>query len=359
MRLKWGDQAEDVKPIIQKGSSDSAALDATFELLVRAGRSAPMVKTLLVPEAYSKRGDLMPESWRALYEYCNAVMEPWDGPAALAAYDGRWVVAGLDRNGLRPMRFAKTSDGILAVGSETGMCPLSESVIIEKGALEPGRLIALDLEDGKFYDSADMLDKLASARPYHKWLKKVVNLDEELAGPEPEASLSGDALRRRQQSCGQTHEDMELILSPMAEMSKESIGSMGDDTPLAVLSDLYRPLSHFFRQNFSQVTNPPIDPLRETRVMGLKTRFRNLRNILAEDSSQTREMLELSSPVMTNGMYQRFMEFVGDKAAIIDCTFERPRQQTNRANDPMCRRRSHRPCRSGSSLVLLDHCPFC
>jgi len=320
----FGDQAEDVKPIIQKGSSDSAALDATFELLVRAGRSAPMVKTLLVPEAYSKRGDLMPESWRALYEYCNAVMEPWDGPAALAAYDGRWVVAGLDRNGLRPMRFAKTSDGILAVGSETGMCPLSESVIIEKGALEPGRLIALDLEDGKFYDSADMLDKLASARPYHKWLKKVVNLDEELAGPEPEASLSGDALRRRQQSCGQTHEDMELILSPMAEMSKESIGSMGDDTPLAVLSDLYRPLSHFFRQNFSQVTNPPIDPLRETRVMGLKTRFRNLRNILAEDSSQTREMLELSSPVMTNGMYQRFMEFVGDKAAIIDCTFERP-----------------------------------
>jgi len=167
-------------------------------------------------------------------------------------------MAGLDRNGLRPMRYAKTSDGILAVGSETGMCPLSESVIIEKGALEPGRLIALDLDDAKFYDSEAMLDKLASARPYHKWLKKVVNLDEELAGPEPEMSLSGEALIRRQQSCGQTHEDMELILSPMAENAKESIGSMGDDTPLAVLSDMYRPLSHFFRQNFSQVTNPPI-----------------------------------------------------------------------------------------------------
>ena len=320
----FGEQAGDVKPIIQKGSSDSAALDATFELLVRAGRTAPMVKTLLVPEAYSKRAGLMPESWRGLYEYCNAVMEPWDGPAALAAYDGRWVVAGLDRNGLRPMRYAKTSDGILAVGSETGMCPLSESVIIEKGALEPGRLIALDLEEGKFYDSAAMLDKLSSARPYHKWLKKVVNLDEELAGPEPEAGLSGEALIRRQQSCGQTHEDMELILSPMSENAKESVGSMGDDTPLAVLSDLYRPLSHFFRQNFSQVTNPPIDPLRETRVMGLKTRFRNLRNILAEDSSQTKEMLELGSPIMTNGMYKRFMDFVGDKAAIIDCTFERP-----------------------------------
>ncbi|MEP6343048.1 MAG: glutamate synthase large subunit [Maricaulaceae bacterium] len=320
----FGEQAGDVKPIIQKGSSDSAALDAVFELLVRAGRTAPMVKTLLVPEAYSKRGDLMPESWRGLYEYCNAVMEPWDGPAALAAYDGRWVMAGLDRNGLRPLRYAKTSDGILAVGSETGMCPLSESMIIEKGAIQPGRLIALDLEEGKFYDSNAMLDKLASARPYHKWLKKVVNLDEKLAGPEPKASLTGEALIRRQQSCGQTLEDMELILAPMAEKAKESIGSMGDDTPLAVLSDIYRPLSHFFRQNFSQVTNPPIDPLRETRVMGLKTRFRNLRNILTEDSSQTKEMFVLESPIMTTGMYQRFMKFVGDKASVIDCTFERP-----------------------------------
>ena len=320
----FGEQAEDVKPIIQKGSSDSAALDATFELLVRSGRTAPMVKTLLVPEAYSKRADMIPESWQGLYEYCNAVMEPWDGPAALAAYDGRWAVAGLDRNGLRPMRFAITQDGILAVGSETGMCPLAEDVIVEKGALEPGRIIALDLDEPKFYSSHEIMDKLASARPYKKWLKKVVNLDEQLSGKEPDATLAGEDLIRRQLSCGQTLEDMELILSPMAEMGKETVGSMGDDTPLAVLSDMYRPLSHFFRQNFSQVTNPPIDPLRETRVMGLKTRFRNLRNILAEDSSQTNEMLTLESPVMTTGMYQRFMKLYGDKSTVIDCSFDRP-----------------------------------
>ncbi len=324
----FGDRAADVKPIIQKGSSDSAALDATFELLVRAGRSAPMAKTLLVPEAYSKRKDLMPDNWRALYEYCNAVMEPWDGPAAITAYDGRWVMAGLDRNGLRPLRFSLSNDGILAVGSETGMCPMEEKTIIKRGAIKPGRMIAVDLDEGKFYDSAEILDELANKRPYKKWLEKSIDLDKKLIGPEI-VTLKGEALARRQMSCGQTLEDLELILAPMAETGKEAIGSMGDDTPLAVLSDIYRPLSHYFRQNFSQVTNPPIDPLRETRVMGLKTRFRNLRNILAEDKSQTHEMLVLESPVLTTGMYQRFKKMVGDKLRVIDCSFEIPNKANN------------------------------
>ena len=318
----FSDRAEDVKPVIQKGSSDSAALDAVFELLVRAGRSAPMAKTLLVPEAYSKRGDLMPPEWRSLYEYCNAVMEPWDGPAALAAYDGRWVMAGLDRNGLRPLRYALSADGILAVGSETGMCPMDEADIVQRGALKPGRMIAVDLEEARFYDSSEILDELANKKPYRKWLEKSIDLDEKLGGPEI-ISLTGEALMRRQMSCGQSLEDMELILSPMAEMGKETVGSMGDDTPLAVLSDIYRPLSHFFRQNFSQVTNPPIDPLRETRVMGLKTRFRNLRNILAEAGTQTKEMLVLDSPVMTTGMYERFVKLVSkSNVKLIDCTFD-------------------------------------
>ncbi len=332
----FGARAGDVKPIIQKGSSDSAALDAVFELLVRAGRSAPLAKTLLIPEAYSKRGDLMPDSWRKLYEYCNGVMEPWDGPAAIAAYDGRWCMAGLDRNGLRPMRYAITSDGILAVGSETGMCPISEPLIIKKGFIKPGRLIAVDLDEGKFYHSSEILEKMAGERPYAKWLEKVVDLDIRLAGPEPKPELTGESLMRRQVACGQTLEDMELILSPMAENGKESIGSMGDDTPLAVLSEIYRPLSHFFRQKFSQVTNPPIDPLRETRVMGLKTRFRNLRNILSDGESQTREMLVLDSPVMTNGMYARFMNMFGDQSHLVDCTFDRP------ANDVRAGRSLHK-----------------
>lgn len=326
----FGERASDVKPVIQKGSSDSAALDAVFELLVRAGRPAPLAKTLLVPEAYSKRGDLMPESWRHFYEYCNAVMEPWDGPAALVAYDGRWVTAGLDRNGLRPLRYALDDKGLLAVGSEMGVCPMEERTIIKKGAIQPGRMIALDLDEGKFYSSHQIMDKLASEQPYEKWVKKTVDLDEKLAGKEPKPEFAGDDLLRKQLACGQNMEDLELILSPMAQKGKEAIGSMGDDTPLAVLSDVYRPLSHFFRQKFSQVTNPPIDPLRETRVMGLKTRFRNLRNILADGPDQTDEMYMLDSPVLTNGMYQRFVKLVGDKSAVIDCTFDVPKAGARR-----------------------------
>lgn len=321
----FGARAEDVKPIIQKGSSDSAALDAVFELLVRAGRTAPLAKTLLIPEAYSKRTELMPDKWRAFYEYCNAVMEPWDGPVALVGYDGRWVTAGLDRNGLRPLRYAVNDTGILTVGSEIGICPMDEKSIIAKGAIKPGRVIAVDLEAGKFFDSDQIIDELSNAKPYGHWLKQVVELDDKLSGPEPKPSLSGNDLTRAQLACGRSREELDIVLTPMAEHGKESIGSMGDDTPLAVLSDEYRPLSHFFRQKFSQITNPPIDPLRETRVMGLKTRFRNLRNILADGPDQTREMYVLESPVLTNGMYDRYMDMVGDNVEILDCTFAPPK----------------------------------
>ena len=355
----FGERAEEVKPVIQKGSSDSAALDAVFELLVRAGRSAPMAKTLLIPEAYSKRGDLMPDEWRAMYAYCNGFMEPWDGPAALAAYDGRWCVAGLDRNGLRPMRYTITNDGLLAVGSETGMCPISENSISKKGFIKPGRIIAVDLDEGQFYHSSEILNRLSSSRPFEKWIGKIIDLNTELAGPEPQRQLDNEALRRRQVACGQSLEDLELILSPMIETGKESVGSMGDDTPLAVLSDMYRPLSHFFRQNFSQVTNPPIDPLRETRVMGLKTRFRNLRNILSEGESQTKEMLLLDSPVMTNGMYDRFATIFEDKTQVIDCTFD---VKNYAANNGMAlrdhlisiRRQAEKAVRAGIENIVLS-----
>lgn len=328
----FGERAGDVKPVIQKGSSDSASLDAVFELLVRAGRPAPLAKTLLVPEAYSKRGDLMPKKWRYFYEYCNAVMEPWDGPAALVAYDGRWIMAGLDRNGLRPLRYAVNNDGLLAVGSEMGVCPMDEGTITQKGAIKPGRMIALDLDDGRFYHSREIMDKLADEHPYEKWVKKTIDLDEKLAGKEPKPAFTGNDLLRRQLACGQNLEDLELILAPMGVDKKEAIGSMGDDTPLAVLSDVYRPLSHFFRQKFSQVTNPPIDPLRETRVMGLKTRFRNLRNILADGPDQTDEMYMLDSPVLTNGMYARFIDMAADNKAIIDCTFDVPKPGSRRGS---------------------------
>ncbi|HEY7977567.1 MAG TPA: glutamate synthase large subunit [Rhizomicrobium sp.] len=317
----FGEHGDDIKPIVQAGGSDSAALDSVFEVLVRAGRAAPLAKTILIPEAWSKKASTMPDSHRAMYAYANAVMEPWDGPAALAATDGRWVIAGMDRNGLRPQRYAITEDGLLCTGSETGMIVLDERTVVRKGRVGPGQMIALDLDEGRFYEDREIKDKLASEFPYAEWAKKIVEL-EPIIGPGPEPRMfDRDGLRRRQVAAGMTLEDVELILHPMVEDGKEAVGSMGDDTPLAVLSEQYRPLSHFFRQNFSQVTNPPIDPLREERVMSLKTRFRNLGNVLAQDETQA-EVFVLESPVISTGMMERMKDHLEGRFYEIDCVFE-------------------------------------
>ncbi|MCV2446644.1 glutamate synthase large subunit [Paracoccus sp. DMF] len=316
----FGEMAEDIKPIIPGGSSDSAALDAVFEVMVRSGRSAPMTKTMLVPEAWSKATTDMPQAWADMYAYCNSVMEPWDGPAALAMTDGRWVCGGLDRNGLRPLRYVITGDGLLIAGSEAGMVPVAEATVREKGALGPGQMIAVDMAEGKLYHDREIKDYLASAQPFGEWIEKVVQLSEVMRDLPEELSFTGEELRRRQIAAGYTVEEIEQMLAPMAEDGKEALASMGDDTPPAVLSGQYRPLSHFFRQNFSQVTNPPIDSLRETRVMSLKTRFGNLKNVLDESSAQT-EILLLESPFVANGEFAEMMKLFGDAVTQIDCTF--------------------------------------
>jgi glutamate synthase (NADPH) large chain len=316
----FGEQAGDIKPIVPSGSSDSAALDAVFEVLVRAGRNAPMAKTMLVPEAWSKSAVEMPQAWQDMYSYCNAVMEPWDGPAALAMTDGRWVCGGLDRNGLRPMRYVVTGDGLLIAGSEAGMVPVDETTIREKGALGPGQMIAVDMKTGKLFHDSDLKDKLAAAQPFSAWIEKVVDLNAIMRDVPEKPLFSGPELRNRQIAAGYTIEELEQVLAPMAEDGKEMIASMGDDTPAAVLSSVYRPLSHFFRQNFSQVTNPPIDSLRESRVMSLKTRFGNLKNVLDEDSSQT-EILVLESPFIANAEFDEMVKTFGESVAFLDCTF--------------------------------------
>ena len=317
----FGEMAEDIKPIVAAGSSDSAALDAVFEVLVRAGRNAPMAKTMLVPESWSKQAVELPQAWRDMYSYCNSVMEPWDGPAALAMTDGRWVCAGLDRNGLRPMRYVVTADGMLIAGSETGMVPLDEANVVRKGALGPGQLISVDMVEGKLFHDEEMKDQLAAHQPFGDWVGKINELDEPLAKVTEKPLFEGAELRRRQVAAGYTIEELEQILAPMAEDGKEVLASMGDDTPSAVLSNQYRPLSHFFRQNFSQVTNPPIDSLREFRVMSLKTRFGNLKNVLDEDSSQT-EILVLDSPFVGNAQFDELCKHFNADLATIDCTFE-------------------------------------
>ena len=347
----FGDHAEDIKPIIAGGSSDSAALDSVFEVLVRAGRSAPMAKTMLVPESWSKQAEELPEAWRDMYSYCNSVMEPWDGPAALAMTDGRWVCAGLDRNGLRPMRYVVTGDGLVVCGSEAGMVPIDEATVREKGALGPGQMLAVDMKKGLLFHDTEIKDKLARALPFGEWVGKINDMDEVLAGVTEKPLFTGSELRRRQIAAGYTIEELESILSPMAEDGKEALASMGDDTPSAVLSKGYRPLSHFFRQNFSQVTNPPIDSLREFRVMSLKTRFGNLKNVLDESGAQT-EIVVLESPFIGNAQWAALMREFEGEVTEIDCTFA-PGENALREGLARIRAEAEDAVRSGAGHIVL------
>jgi glutamate synthase (NADPH) large chain len=314
----FGEASDDVKPVIPAGASDTAALDAVFETLCRAGRDAPTAKLMLVPEAW---GDApgMPPAHLAMYRYLASVMEPWDGPAALAMTDGRWAVAGLDRAALRPLRYMLTRD-LLIVGSEAGMVPVATDRVVEKGRLGPGEMIAVDLAAGELLKDRALKDRIAAEVDYATLAGDFLTLDDLAGEPEPAASVPRAELRQRQVAAGQTLEDMELILAPMVEGAKEAIGSMGDDTPLAVVSQNARNISHFFRQNFAQVTNPPIDPLRERHVMSLKTRFSNLANIL-DANPVPAPVLVLDSPVLGNADWVRLQRHFGAKAAVIDCTF--------------------------------------
>jgi glutamate synthase (NADPH/NADH) large chain len=315
-----GPWIEDIKPVVQAGGSDTAVLDNVFELLVRGGRDAPMAKALMIPASIGQ-DTTMPKAHRDMFHYCNAVMEPWDGPAAIAATDGRWVIAGLDRNGLRPLRYTITKSDLLVVGSEAGMVQFDQSDVIEKGRVGPGQCIGIDLAAARFYRDEAMKDMLAARQPFGDWARRIAVIDHIVKADAVEPIVNdAETLRRRQVAVGFTMEEQEMLLHPMVEDAQEAVGSMGDDAPIAVLSERYRGLHHYFRQTFSQVTNPPIDSLRETRVMTLRTRLGNLGNVLDEDSSQC-DLLQLESPVLSTAEFLAMREFMADSACVVDCTF--------------------------------------
>jgi len=320
MSTKLFEDIESLKPVIGIGNSDSAALDNVFELLVRSGKSVPLTKLMLIPDAWSKRRKTVSKSNQQLFNFLNSTIEPWDGPAAIAATDGKWIIAAQDRNGLRPLRYTMTSDKLLFAGSETGMIPFSDKKIIFKGRLGPGQAIAIDLDKGQVYDSKSIKNKIS--KDYKKYNKQIIDLDKKIGSSKEKFIYKGNELRRRQFLAGMNIEDLELILHPMVEDAKEAVGSMGDDTPTAVLSDRYRPLSHFFRQNFSQVTNPPIDSLRENEVMSLKTRFGNTGNILDFENLTKDNIYVLESPVLSNAQFEKFSDFFKKSIKILDCTFK-------------------------------------
>ena len=318
---------DDLKPVI-RSSSDSGALDNVFELLTHSGKLAPLIKLMMIPDAWSKRSKTVPKNHQDLFNFLNSSIEPWDGPAAICATDAKWILAATDRNGLRPLRYATTSDNLFFAGSESGMIKIPEEKITSKGKLGPGQIIAIDLKEGKLFKDKEIKDYIA--KDYKKYNKQIIDLNKKITGEKEKAEFTGEKLRGRQYLSGLSIEDLELILHPMAEEGKEASGSMGDDTPVAVLSSHFRPVAHYFRQNFSQVTNPPIDSLRENKVMSLKTRFGNLGNILDFDNLTEDNIYVLDSPILTNSQFKKFKNIFAKKIKIIDCTFETVSSLKNR-----------------------------
>ncbi|MEY2932780.1 MAG: glutamate synthase, large subunit [Pseudomonadota bacterium] len=294
----FGDDIDHILPVISPGNSDSGCLDNAAELLVQAGRSITHVMMMLVPEAW-QNDELMPQHKRDFYEYHSCLVEPWDGPAALAFTDGRQIGAILDRNGLRPARWLITKDGLIVMGSETGVIEVPAEQVERRGRLEPGKMFLVDLEEGRLIEDEELKLKLAQAKPYGRWLREnkisFADLDDVDAKPPVEAL----PLTSQQSLFGYTLEDLRILIPPMAEKGEEATGSMGTDTPLAVLSDEPQLLYNYFKQHFAQVTNPAVDPIREELVMSLKTYIGQEGNLLRELPDQA-QMLELPHPVLTN-----------------------------------------------------------
>ena len=293
------EEMEMLLPIVSDGQSDSASLDNMIEMLTLTGRSLPHVMMMLIPEAWDNNDDMDPAK-KAFYEFHASMMEPWDGPASISFTDGKIIGATLDRNGLRPSRYCVTTDDRVIMASETGVLPVDPSMIKENGRLQPGKMFVVDLEEGRIISDDELKKDICSRKPYDEWLNKYKIRLNEL--PEPRVMfthLEEEQVFKYQKAFGYTHEDLETLIAPMAEDGKEPIGSMGSDVPLAVLSDQPQHLSSYFKQLFAQVTNPPIDPIREKLVMSLTTFVGNNGNLLNEDPLAC-HTIALKNPVLTN-----------------------------------------------------------
>jgi len=291
-----GDDLKKLFPLIYEGQSDTACFDNALELLLMAGYPLAQAMMMMVPEAWENH-TLMDDNRRAFYEYHAAMMEPWDGPAALAFTDGRHIGGTLDRNGLRPARYIVTDDDLVVMASESGVLPIPESKIIQKWRLQPGKMFLIDLDAGRIIDDKELKDTYANAKPYKQWISSVrVKLDELKA--EPFESGSTIPLLDRQQVFGYTQEDVKFLMAPMASGGEEAIGSMGNDSPLAVMSNKNKTLYNYFKQLFAQVTNPPIDPIREAMVMSLVSFIGPRPNLLDTNNINPPMRLEVSQPIL-------------------------------------------------------------
>jgi len=351
----YGDDIRKLFPVIQPNGSDSSAFDNALELLVQSGRSLPHAMAMLIPEAWDGNPH-MDDAKKAFYEYHCSLMEPWDGPAAITFTDGRIIGATLDRNGLRPARYVVTHDGLVVLSSETGVLPIKPENVKQKGRLQPGKMFLVDLEQGRIVSDREIKAQLAGQQPYREWLAQhQVTLD---ILPEPARVHGSDhsTITLRQRAFGYTDEDVRMLMTPMAANGEEPIGSMGTDTPLACLSDKPQPLFNYFKQLFAQVTNPPIDPIREQMVMSLVSYIGTERNILAETPEHC-HTLKLPHPIVTNRDLEKLRRVSqGDfLATTLPALFavEDAERGLERALDGLCRRASL-AIQSGYTILILS-----
>src|SRR6266851_1052438 len=351
----FGDDLKKVLPIIKPGGSDSASLDNAVELLTLSGRRLPHAMAMLIPEAWDADDTMHPDK-KAFYEYHASLMEPWDGPAAIAFTDGRVIGATLDRNGLRPARYLVTHDGLAIMASETGVLPVKPEDVKTKGRLQPGKMFLVDTVEGRIVSDKEIKQRLYSRQPYAQWLRENQVSIHSLPAPPRVHETVHETILMRQRAFGYTDEDLRFIMQPMAVDGQEPVGSMGTDTPLACLSDRPQPLFHYFKQLFAQVTNPPIDPIREEMVMSLISYIGRERNILDETPLHC-HTLRMEHPILTNRDLEKLRRVSqGDfLATTLPALFPANdgEKGLEKALDDLCRQAS-RAIKAGYTLLIIS-----
>ncbi|WP_337180890.1 glutamate synthase large subunit [Shinella sp.] len=354
----FGEDITKLWPISYEGQSDTACFDNALEFLVRGGYSMAHAVMMLIPEAWAGNQLMSPER-KAFYEYHAALMEPWDGPAAVAFTDGRQIGATLDRNGLRPARYLVTDDDRVILASEAGTLPVKEESIVRKWRLQPGKMLLIDMEEGRIISDEEVKSALADKHPYRDWLDNTQIILEDLGPVEPRALRRDVSLRDRQQAFGYTQEDTRLLMSPMATTGQEAIGSMGTDTPISAMSDKTKLLYTYFKQNFAQVTNPPIDPIREELVMSLVSFIGPRPNILDHRGAAKAKRMEVRQPILTNGDLEKIRSIghVEDRfdTKTLDFTYDVSRGADGMPEmlDRLCER-AEQAVTSGYNIIVLS-----
>ena len=355
---KFGADINKLWPISYEGQSDTACFDNALEFLVMGGYSLAHAMMMMIPEAWAGN-PLMNEERRAFYEYNAALMEPWDGPAAIAFTNGRQIGATLDRNGLRPARYLVTRDERIIMASEMGVLPVPEQDIVVKWRLQPGKMLLVDLDEGRLIPDEELKAQLARSHPYQEWLERTQIVLENLP-PAPEAApISNLSLLDRQQLFGYTQEDLKLLMTPMATTGEEPVGSMGNDTPISALSDRPKLLFTYFKQNFAQVTNPPIDPIREELVMSLVSIIGPRPNLFDLEGSSRKKRLEVHQPVLTNANLEKIRSIsdLGDhfRSLTLDATWpaESGAGGMETAIDELCDA-AEAAVRDGVNIIILS-----